>query len=501
MITEKHNELRMQPRRARLALLFIAAALTIATFTGKYLSINPGAYRPATKAGKYVLENYFILEFRLNTGSNFIVYFTAFILLTALAATFLLIALYKNSVKDPLKWSWFAFAALFLILSIYVTSALPDKHVKFYYESWTDRNGWFVFRWEATAVLLFALAIVFRKFFAHFEGWDKVLIPAAILLFFAGLFVMELFTDRFASFYKEDTVGMARLGGLGEFASFAGLILLLDALLRYAEKNLPAFRFALRDATPNAGEYVQRVSPRRVTLPLVVLAVILSILSSIGQALRLFPDAYTIHGPLQESLLDVFIYQFSLNTESNVATHFNTLTLLMVAALFFIIAALKIADKDKYRFGWFVLGLFALYLSVDEQCVLHEKLSNLFDSWSDYNGWLEYKWLIPALIGVGALAVLFIPFFFHLDHKFKILFVVSALMYFTGAFGGEMFSGRWASVNGVKNFTYSALTTVEELLELNGINLLIYSTLHYLQVYYGSFRLMVGAKKSSESVS
>ncbi|MCE9645515.1 MAG: hypothetical protein K8S20_05900 [Chloroflexi bacterium] len=242
-------------------------------------------------------------------------------------------------------------------------------------------------------------------------------------------------------------------------------------------------------------EYAQEIRPGRIVRIFFIATILLGILSFIGQLLRLFPKDYSINGPLEESFLDIFIYQFGVNTEANIATHFNTLILVIVAALFLVIAVLKYTQKDRFRLSWLVLSLFVLYLSIDEQAMLHEKLSKLFSGWTSLNGWFEYKWVIPGIAGVLVFAVLFIPFFFHLETRFKALFIVATVMYFSGALGSEIFSGKYASLHGTKNITYSLMTTIEEMLEFNGVNLLMYSLLLYIQAYFGDIRLIVGTKK------
>jgi len=242
-------------------------------------------------------------------------------------------------------------------------------------------------------------------------------------------------------------------------------------------------------------DHSQIVQPRRVVRIFVITALVFGILSFIGQILRLFPNFYSINSPQEESLLDIFIYQFGVNTEANIATHFNTLILVIVAALFMVITLLKYAKKDRFRLSWLVLSLFVLYLAIDEQAMLHEKLSKIFSSWTNLNGWFEYKWVIPGIAGVIVFAVLYIPFFFHLETKFKILFIVSTVMYFSGALGSEIFSGKYASLHGTKNITYSFMTTIEEMLEFNGVNLLMYSLLHYIEIYFGDIRVSIGSKK------
>lgn len=492
----QNHTLTVQPRLIAKILFAAAVVISIFTLIGKYLTLFPNSFRVSNPTEAYILDNYFILEFRLNTESNVVIYFTAFILLFAAATLFFMIALYKNSVKDEFKTGWFALAAFFLFLSVYTASPLPEKHVEFY-SSWTTRVGWFEFRWAVAIAGLIILAFLLRRFLMHFEPKFRALLFAPIILYYAGTLGVELFGARYTSFFKHQNFGLAVVSFMAELMAFGGLILVIYALLRYMEVYLPDIRFLMQPkARLNNKEYIQALQPRRFIQVFVIAAFVFGVLSFIGQIFRLFPDFYSVNTPLEESFLSIFIYQFGVNTEANMATHFNTLILVIVAALFLVIALLKNAVKDKYRLGWFVLSLFVLYMSIDEQCVLHEKLSKVFSGWSNLNGWLEYKWLIPALAGMIVFAALFIPFFLHLETKFKILFIVSAMMYFSGAFGGEMFSGRYASVYGVKNIIYSLMTTFEELLELNGINLLIYSLLHYIEIYFGDVRVMVGAKKS-----
>jgi hypothetical protein len=216
---------------------------------------------------------------------------------------------------------------------------------------------------------------------------------------------------------------------------------------------------------------------------LVILSLVFIGLSLLGQWYRLFPDSYTISGPTQEFFLDLFIDKFSVNTENNVPTYFNTIILMIAALLVFLIASAKNARRDKYRYEWLLLGLVLLYLSVDEAAVIHEEFSRLFKDAPDINGWLHYKWVIPGSIAVLILALAFVRFFLHLENRHKLLFFASSAVYLAGALGSELISGRYANQHGTKSFTYSTLTTVEESLEWFGVILLIFTLLGYIQAH------------------
>lgn len=234
----------------------------------------------------------------------------------------------------------------------------------------------------------------------------------------------------------------------------------------------------------NKSRHVIKIKPGRFALILIATAVVLILLSLIGQYFRLFPDTYSIKGPTQEFFLDLFIEKFFVNSELNIPTYFNTAILAIAAVLSFFIASAKHAVKDKFRFGWSLLAFVFLYLSMDEAVVIHEKFSALFKDAPDVGGWLHYKWVIPAMVILVILGLVFLRFFLHLDNRFKGLFLGSATLYVLGALGGELFSGRYANTFGTKNFTYSAMTHGEEGLEYLGVILMIFTLLTYIKVNF-----------------
>jgi hypothetical protein len=232
------------------------------------------------------------------------------------------------------------------------------------------------------------------------------------------------------------------------------------------------------------------IKPRLIGTILLVATVILVALSTIGQVFRYFPDSYQIHSPAQEFALDFFIKEFDVNTESNIPTYFNTIILAIAALLLFVIASAKKALKDRFRYGWFALAFFLLYLSIDELAMIHEKLSKPLSGMTDLGGWFHYRWVIAGMVGVIVVGLLFLRFFLHLENRFKVLFLLSGVLYFMGALGGEMVSGRYADVFGTKNFASALLTTGEEALEFSGVSLLIYSLLNYIELHFSELRFV-----------
>ncbi|MCC7119644.1 MAG: hypothetical protein IT310_14060 [Anaerolineales bacterium] len=232
------------------------------------------------------------------------------------------------------------------------------------------------------------------------------------------------------------------------------------------------------------------IKPAKTAFCLLLGSLLVMGLSLFGQRFRFF-DGYRISGPVQDYFLRMFINQFFVNSEGNVATFWNALILILIAGLAFIIAALKFSEKDRYRFEWFFLGAVFLFLSMDEASVIHEKFNVLLKNLPDLNGWTHYKWLYAGVVVVGLLTLAFVRFYLHLDWRNKILFPVSMGLYLLGAFGGELFSGKYAQYYGTKNITYTLLTHAEELGEQIGIILMIYTLLAYLAKHYSQIRFHV----------
>ena len=218
------------------------------------------------------------------------------------------------------------------------------------------------------------------------------------------------------------------------------------------------------------------------------------IFSLIGQYLRLYPNPLNLRFPL---LTHYFIVEFDVNAEANITTYYSVSMAIISAFLLSVIAYLKSINKDKYRFHWAALAAWMLYISLDDASVIHEKISKYLKGWTDMGGWFEYKWVIIGLVAIGILGISFFQFWLHLDNKYKVLFLLSAGIFFGGAVGTEMIGGRWAYSHGSDNFIYKVFTTLEQGLQYGGLILLIYSLLLYIKSYFPLFS--VGIKTSADA--
>lgn len=219
---------------------------------------------------------------------------------------------------------------------------------------------------------------------------------------------------------------------------------------------------------------------------------LLALFSLIGQISKHFLG----HGRLLG-----FVYQFSLGNEGNISTYFATLLLLSASLLLGVVARLAYQRKDSYRRQWVILALIFAYLSLDEFAMLHEHLGELTSEYFLDGGFFTYTWIIPGAVLLAVFAIGFARFFWHLAPRWKVLFAVSGLIYVGGAFGVEMISGWYLLQHGQGTFTYELFVTVEEVMEMMGIALFIYSLLEYIRTHGISLSLAVSEGKGTEPIS
>jgi hypothetical protein len=236
----------------------------------------------------------------------------------------------------------------------------------------------------------------------------------------------------------------------------------------------------MSDTTPTI-----KINPKGILITLLAISALLVGLSIWGEYLKYF-GVGDIRGPIHEFLLDLLMHSFYTDAEANVPTYFNTIILFIPSLLFAIIAAWKYSVKDKFKFQWLGLSLVFLYLSLDEASVLHEKLippMRALFNYESFGGILYFAWVIPGMAAVLLFMVAYLRFFLNLENKYKFLFFISLAIYVSGIIGGEMLSGHFAETIGLKNFTYSTYTSLEESLEWIGCSLIIYSLLTYIKQY------------------
>ena len=239
------------------------------------------------------------------------------------------------------------------------------------------------------------------------------------------------------------------------------------------------------------------VSPKKVTLILVLVVLCLTILGIVS--------SFVMHSQCRLLLVEEnlktrrtlmrepFVKLFGLNREANVPTFYSTFALLLSSAFLAIIAFAKKKENAPYRLHWKVLSVIFLFLSLDEAAHLHEMTIKPLRSALNASGFLLYTWVILGIVFSLIVLLAYLRFLADLPRKSRNLFLVAGALFVGGALGMEMISGYYDSSYVTQPWTHSrfcdfhlnlaSLRTVEELLEMLGIVVFIYALMSYISLH------------------
>lgn len=174
----------------------------------------------------------------------------------------------------------------------------------------------------------------------------------------------------------------------------------------------------------------------------------------------------------------VFFRLFDVNTEVNLPSLYSTIALLACALILFLIHYIE--NGKWVRFGyWSLLGMVFLFLAIDENISLHEKIIGPIRSQFNLAGVLYYAWIVPYFLAVSLLGLYYIPFLLKLPLKVLYHFILAFLLFMGGAVGMEMLGGRHNSLYG-QDATLVLYYSIEEFLEMLGVAVFIKGLLLYI---------------------
>jgi hypothetical protein len=177
-----------------------------------------------------------------------------------------------------------------------------------------------------------------------------------------------------------------------------------------------------------------------------------------------------------------------LDSERNPGAFFSFLLLLLAGLLLAVIAAKERHLGGRWWRHWAALAAIFVLLAYDEAAMLHEQLTEPLGASLKTGGLFLWAWVIPGLIFVGVIFAVYLPFLLALPPMFRNLFLLSGALFVGGALGLEMLSGLYYEGHG-RTQTYTLITTIEEVLEMAGALLFIYSLTRYLTVRGDRFEI------------
>ncbi len=225
------------------------------------------------------------------------------------------------------------------------------------------------------------------------------------------------------------------------------------------------------------------IRPKSVSRFLSIAAAILLLLSFAGQLIKYWKVAemYSL------------IRLFDVKMEYNIPAFFSSLLLFFAATLTGVIATLKKKNHAVYVSHWVALAVIFLVASLDEAVSLHELLSRVISVHMGFNtgGLFYFSWVIGGIGFTLLFAAAYFMFWLHLPPRIRLLFLLAAIVFCSGALGVEMISGAYIEKYRWENLTVEILATVEEALEMAGAIIFTFALMKYLQDNYGVIRLRV----------
>jgi hypothetical protein len=201
-------------------------------------------------------------------------------------------------------------------------------------------------------------------------------------------------------------------------------------------------------------------------LALIVLG--LTVMSALGHvAVHVLPDF-----PLR----DRFGTAFDVDEEGNVPSLYSTLALVAAAVLLLAIARQERAEGGRFARRWTVMSAIFFYLAADEYLEFHEEI----DVRLHLPGITEYSWVFVGMIAVAVFAVAYVPLLRSLTPFIRRMFLLSGATYAMGVIVMELIGGHYVDTWGHGSTAYAVCTGLEELFEMVGIVLFIYTLLTYL---------------------
>jgi hypothetical protein len=171
---------------------------------------------------------------------------------------------------------------------------------------------------------------------------------------------------------------------------------------------------------------------------------------------------------------------FHLGKEANIPTWYSATLLLLASLLLFLIAGVKQNLNEMQWVGWFLLATIFLYLSADETALLHERIAMYISSRFPGSPLMTFGWILPGIIAIGIIGLAYVPFLLALPAKTRRLIIASGVIYLGGAIVTE-FAAIPYEFGKTLDMGFALLVALEELMEMCGVILLIYTLLDFLQ--------------------
>jgi len=175
-----------------------------------------------------------------------------------------------------------------------------------------------------------------------------------------------------------------------------------------------------------------------------------------------------------------FVPAFDFDTEGNFPSLYSACGLFFCSILLGVISihAKKKANHDYVY--WMLLAILFLFLCFDEGAIIHERFQGPVRHLIGNSFFFNFEWAVLYILIFGFIGLFFLKFFLQLPKKTKIIFIISAFVFLSGALGMEAIGTKIYFQK--SEIGYAICYTIEEFLEMVGVLIYIYALLDYITI-------------------
>jgi hypothetical protein len=186
------------------------------------------------------------------------------------------------------------------------------------------------------------------------------------------------------------------------------------------------------------------------------------------------------------------LFLFNLEREQSIPRFYSAVMLLSCSGLLLIIA---ISKKGIYSPGfryWLGLVFVFLCLAIIKITSIHEYLAVAFQSVLNITRFQFYAWSYGILLVI--FPMVYLKFLLSLPRETKFLMIIAGFIFIAGAFGLDLIGKYFGNSINHHTIAYISLATLEEVLEMVGIIVFMYSLLSYISLEFKWIRVGITKK-------
>jgi hypothetical protein len=210
------------------------------------------------------------------------------------------------------------------------------------------------------------------------------------------------------------------------------------------------------------------LKPWKVTRLLIAIAVGMALTHIVGQLSDVYQGRTSV------------LFLFDLGREQSIPRFYSSVMLLLCSCLILTIAVAKKGDNTYNFIYWLGLVLMFLFLAMTKSIAIHENIATLMRSALGVSKIKFYAWVYSIVVVLFTIA--YLKFFFSLPRRVMLLFVIGGSAFVAGAFGLDLVVAYLGQSLDRHTGVYIGLATLEELLEMGGIIIFVYTFLLYMSL-------------------